>query len=132
MAVLTGTSGELRFRGVRVGKCREFSLDISRDALETTVLGQWDRTFVEGIRGASGSTTVLYDRDDTATRDLLNSVFRNNDGPGVGGVGDRVQRQLPGVRADRRGLLRCQSSVSADGCGCGAKHPSRWCSTRTP
>jgi|LauGreDrversion4_2_1035121.scaffolds.fasta_scaffold280566_2 hypothetical protein len=81
MAVLTGTSGELRFRGVRVGKCREFSLDISRDALETTVLGQWDRTFVEGIRGASGSTTVLYDRDDTATRDLLNSVFRNNDGP---------------------------------------------------
>jgi len=81
MAVLTGTSGELRFRGVRVGKCREFSLDISRDALETTVLGQWDRTFVEGIRGASGSTTVLYDRDDTSTRDLLNSVFRNNDGP---------------------------------------------------
>jgi hypothetical protein len=81
MAVLTGTSGELRFRGVRVGKCREFSLDISRDALETTVLGQWDRTFVEGIRGASGSTTVLYDRDDTATRDLVNSVFRNNDGP---------------------------------------------------
>ena len=81
MAVLTGTSGELRFRGVRVGKCREFSLDISRDALETTVLGQWDRTFVEGIRGASGSTTVLYDRDDIATRDLLNSVFRNNDGP---------------------------------------------------
>jgi hypothetical protein len=81
MTVLTGTSGELRFRGVRIGKCREFSLDISREALDTTVLGQWDRTFVEGIRGASGSTTVLYDRDDIATRDLLNSIFRNSDGP---------------------------------------------------
>jgi hypothetical protein len=81
MAVLTGTSGELRFQGVRVGKCREFSLDISRDALETTVLGQWDRTFIEGIRGATGTTTVLYDRDDGAMRGLVNSVFRNNDGP---------------------------------------------------
>jgi hypothetical protein len=80
MAVLTGTSGELRFQGVRVGKCREFSLDISRDALETTVLGQWDRTYIEGIRGATGSTTVLYDQDDMATRKLVNSVFRNSDG----------------------------------------------------
>jgi hypothetical protein len=80
MAVLTGTSGELRYRGNRVGKCREFSLDISRDALETTVLGQWDRTYIEGIRGATGSTTVLYDRDDAATRQLVNSVFRNSDG----------------------------------------------------
>jgi hypothetical protein len=81
MGVLTGTSGELRYRGNRVGKCREFSVEISRDALETTVLGQWDRTFVEGIRGATGSTTVLYDRDDAGMRGLVNSVFRDNDGP---------------------------------------------------
>lgn len=80
MAVVTGTSGELRYNGVRVGKCRDFSLDISRDALESTVLGTWDRTYVEGLRGASGSATVLYDKDDTSTVQLLNSVFSNTTG----------------------------------------------------
>jgi hypothetical protein len=80
MAVVTGTSGELRYNGVRVGKCRNFSLDISRDALETTVLGTWDRTYAEGLRGATGSATVLYDKDDTSTVQLLNSVFSNTTG----------------------------------------------------
>jgi hypothetical protein len=80
MAVVTGTSGELRYNGVRVGKCRSFSLDINRDALESTVLGTWDRTYVEGLRGASGNATVLYDKDDTSTVQLLNSVFSNTTG----------------------------------------------------
>lgn len=81
MAVLTGSAGELRYLGSRIGKCREFSVEVSRDALETTALGQWDRTYVEGLRGATGSATVLYDRDDGATRNMLNSIFRNEDGP---------------------------------------------------
>jgi hypothetical protein len=80
MAVVTGTSGELRYNGVRVGKCRNFSLDVSRDALETTVLGTWDRTYAEGLRGATGSATVLYDKDDTSTVQLLNSVLSNTTG----------------------------------------------------
>lgn len=81
MAVLTGNSGELRYRGMRIGKCRNFNIDISRDALETTVLGTFDRTYVEGLRGATGSATILYDEEDSATIDLLNSIFRNDDGP---------------------------------------------------
>jgi hypothetical protein len=79
MAVLTGNSGELRYGGVRIGKCRNFSIDISKEALETTVLGQYDRSYIEGMRGATGSATVLYDEGDTGTVDLLNSIFRNND-----------------------------------------------------
>jgi type 1 fimbria pilin len=81
MAILTGNSGELRYRGMRIGKCRNFSIDISRDALETTVLGNFNRTYIEGLRGATGSATVLYDEDDSATVDLLNSIFRNDGGP---------------------------------------------------
>lgn len=81
MAVVTGSSGELRYQGARIGKCRNFSIEIARDALETTVMGATDRTYVEGLRGATGSATVLYDRDDAATRNMLNSIFRNNDGP---------------------------------------------------
>lgn len=77
MAVLTGANGELRFRGTRVAKCRNYSLNISRDALETTSLGVWDRTFVEGLRGATGSATVLYDPEDGSTTALLNRIFSN-------------------------------------------------------
>lgn len=80
MAVATGTNGELRYNGVRIGKCRNFSIDISREALETTTLGTYDRSYVEGLRGATGSTTVLYDKDDTSTVQLLNSILRNGDG----------------------------------------------------
>jgi hypothetical protein len=78
MAVLTGSSGELRFNGVRIGKCREYTLNIARDSLETTTLGSYDRTYVPGIRGTSGSATILYDKDDFGTVAILNSVFTNS------------------------------------------------------
>lgn len=77
MAVLTGANGELRYNGSRIAKCRNFSIDVNRDALETTSLGSYDRTYVEGLRGATGSATVLYDADDSATFSLLNSIFNN-------------------------------------------------------
>lgn len=79
MAVVTGSNGEFRYRGTRVAKCRNFSLDIARDALETTTVGSYDRSYIEGIRGATGSATVLYDPDDFATVDLINSILQNGD-----------------------------------------------------
>ena len=78
MAVLTGAHGALRYQGQTVAKCRSWSLTINRDALEDTCIGQNDRTYVKGLRGASGSATVLYDPEDTAGRSLLNSIFNNN------------------------------------------------------
>lgn len=75
MAVLTGNSGEIRYNGSAVGKCRNFSVEISRDALETTVLGAADRTYVEGLRGSTGSATVLYDPADVTTRNFLGSIL---------------------------------------------------------
>lgn len=78
MAVLTGATGELRYEGVRIAKCRDFSFEISRDALETTSVGDLDRNYVEGIRGATGSATLLYDRNDTTTVNLLNGILSNS------------------------------------------------------
>lgn len=75
MAVLTGNSASISFNGTTVGKCRSFSLDVSKDALETTVLGDTDRTYVEGLRGATGSTTLLYDPTDVASVAFLESIF---------------------------------------------------------
>lgn len=75
MTVVTGVNGEFRYEGQRVAKCRSFSIDISRDALETTGVGDHDRTYEAGIRGATGSATIIYETDDLATTQLLNSVF---------------------------------------------------------
>jgi hypothetical protein len=79
MALVTGSNGELRFNGIRVGKCRDFSVELSRETLETTTLGSFDRTFVPGIRSATGSATIIYDSDDSGTTNLLNSLLANSD-----------------------------------------------------
>ena len=78
--VLTGANGELRYKGGRVTKCRNFSVEVVRDALETTPVGEDDRTYVEGLRGGSGSAVVFYDPEDSVTQDLLNSILRDSDG----------------------------------------------------
>jgi hypothetical protein len=88
MTLLTGSSGQLRSSGTPVAKCREFSIDVSRDALDSSVLGSFDREFVEGMRGATGSATVLYDADDPATVELVNSIFRDD------GVKQRIEMIL--------------------------------------
>ena len=77
MAVLTGAQGALKYQGQTVAKCRSWSLSISRDALEDTCIGTDDRSYVKGLRGGSGSATVLYDPNDLAGRNLLNSIFDN-------------------------------------------------------
>jgi hypothetical protein len=77
MGVLTGSDGQLRFNGSAVGKCREWSLNVSKDALEDTSIGSYDRTYVEGMRGTTGSATVLYDPSNRTAASLLNSVFSN-------------------------------------------------------
>ena len=78
MGVLTGSDGELRFNGSAVGKCREWSLSVAKDALEDTSIGSYDRTYVEGMRGTTGSATVLYDPANSVAASLLNSIFNND------------------------------------------------------
>jgi hypothetical protein len=80
MAVLTGANGELRYNGIRIARCKDFSIDVSRDALETTSIGSYDRTYGEGMRGATGSATVIYDKDDAGTVGMVNDIFLNNAG----------------------------------------------------
>ena len=78
MAVKTAATAELQFRGAVIGKVRDVSLNINRDALETTGIGQADRTYAYGIRSTSGSGTLLYDSSDTATRNLMNQLLSDS------------------------------------------------------
>ena len=96
MAVLTGANGSLRYQGGTCAKVRDWALTINRDALEDTCVGQEDRTYVKGLRGATGSATILYDPEDAPSRFLLNSIFTNTASDNVefffnNATGDRFQ-----------------------------------------
>lgn len=48
---------------------RDATVDISRDALETTSLNEYTRSYITGLRGATGSATLLYENS------LLDDVY---------------------------------------------------------
>ena len=75
MTVLTGADGQLKYGTTVLGKIRDFSLAISRDSLEDTCLGDFDRTYVEGLRGATGSATLLYDPSNEDANAFLDLIF---------------------------------------------------------
>lgn len=78
MAIKTAATAELRYNGAAVAKVRDMTLTINRDALETTSIGQLDRTYEEGVRSSSGSGTLLYDTSDSGTRDLMNRILSDS------------------------------------------------------
>ena len=75
MSVLTGADGQLVYGSDTIAKCRDWAITVTRDALEDTCLGDFDRTYVEGLRGATGTATLLYDPANVAANKFLNSVF---------------------------------------------------------
>jgi hypothetical protein len=78
MAVKTSATAELRLDGTAIAKVRDVSITFARDALETTGIGQNDRTYAYGIRGTTGSGTLLYDAADTATRAVINRLLNDS------------------------------------------------------
>jgi hypothetical protein len=78
MAVKTAATAELQFGGAVIGKVRDVTLTINRDALETTGIGQADRTYEYGIRSTTGSGTLLYDSSDAATRNVMNTLLSDS------------------------------------------------------
>lgn len=75
MTVLTGADGQLMYGSQAFAKCREWSITTVRDALENTCLGDFDRTYVEGLRGSSGTATLLYDPSNETANNFLNTIF---------------------------------------------------------
>ena len=79
MAVKTGATAELRFQGAAIAKVRDVSLTIVRDALETTGIGQKDRTYAYGVRGTTGTGTLLYDAANAATTATMNRLLNDSE-----------------------------------------------------
>jgi hypothetical protein len=71
MAV-TSASGNFTIAGMDASVVvRDATIDIARDALETTSLNEYTRSYITGLRGATGSATLLYDNT------LLDDVYTN-------------------------------------------------------
>ncbi len=58
----TGANGSFTINGY-TGVVRNATVDISRDALETTNLGDYSPTYTPGLIGATGSATFIYENE---------------------------------------------------------------------
>ena len=78
MTVLTGADGYMRVDGVRIGRVRNFSLSIQRDAIDVTAVSDYDREYIHGVRNTTGSCTLFYDPTDKHANQFLNSIFESD------------------------------------------------------
>jgi hypothetical protein len=84
MATLTGNDGAISVNGIAVLAVRSWSIDITADTIETTVMGNDTRTYVKGLSTFSGTADVFFDPDtSTSGFDAAETTFN----PTVGLVG---------------------------------------------
>lgn len=62
MAFFTGRTGSLVFDGKPVAKIRDWSLETTVELLSTNSIDSIVNTFTPGIKGATGSATLMYYR----------------------------------------------------------------------
>ena len=122
MAVLTGSDGQLLYGTQAFAKCRDWSITVTRDSLEDTCLGDYDRylqssgrssadipwTYVQGLRGTTGSATLLYDPGNSLANNFLNTVF--DDASGNQEVTFKLNRRGLG---DGGGSFKCQGFITS-------------------
>jgi hypothetical protein len=62
MAFFTGRSGSLVFNGKPVAKIRDWSIESTLELLSTNTIDSTSNTFTPGVKGATGSATLMYYR----------------------------------------------------------------------
>lgn len=72
---LTSADAQLRLGNLKIGRCRNFSFSVEKEPLETTRLGDLDKTFIPGIRASSGSFTLFYDPRDQGVVSVINNIL---------------------------------------------------------
>ena len=64
MATLTGNDGQVVISGTTLAAVRNFSIEMTRDTVETTVMGTDVRTYLAGLWSYSGSADIYFDTSD--------------------------------------------------------------------
>lgn len=65
MGFYTGRTGSLVFNSKPVAKIRDWSLDTTVELLSTNTIDSVSNTFTPGVKGATGSATLVYYRLET-------------------------------------------------------------------
>jgi len=83
MGFYTGRTGSLRFEGKNVAKIRDWSVETTLELLSTNSIDSRVNTFTPGVKGATGSATLMYyklEAGEGATKTeftkLLNKIMR--------------------------------------------------------
>lgn len=105
MATLTGNNGAISINGIAVLAVRNFSIEMTADTVETTVMGVDVRTYLSGLSSFSGSADVYFDPDTATTGfDAAESTFNPTAGlVGASGVTGKfyVELDASGSNADK-------------------------------
>jgi len=73
MASLTGNAGVININGEAVAEVRSYSIELTQDTIENTVMGDGSRQYVPGLSQFSGTADVYWDAshfDATSNPDL--------------------------------------------------------------
>lgn len=87
--ILTGADGQLRHNNTVISKIRNWSMTVNKNAIETTTLGIYDRTYISGLRGATGSASMFFDPTDGDAVAFLNTIWTQDNNEEVEFVFDR-------------------------------------------
>ena len=80
MATLTGNDGQIVIAGLNpaagnaVVSTRNFSVDITSDTIETSVMGDDTRTYVRGMSSWTGSADIYWDTSEAANLNICSST----------------------------------------------------------
>jgi hypothetical protein len=92
MAILTGNNGSIKLstavggavNATAIAAVRNFSVELTRDTVETTTMGVDVRTYLNGLSSWSGSADIYFDSSGTAPGHLSTYPILN---PTSGAVG---------------------------------------------
>lgn len=74
--IYTGRDGSLLLAGTTLAKVASWSLQAELETLETTTLGDSQRSYTPGIQGFTGSASLLYYKDDLGNNDASNLLHK--------------------------------------------------------
>jgi hypothetical protein len=97
MGFFTGRTGSLIFDSKPVAKIRDWSLETTVELLSTNTIDSAVNTFTPGIKGATGSATLMYYRlesGESATNTQFTALLSKIMKGGAIGTTDRVYLEL--------------------------------------
>jgi hypothetical protein len=110
--VYTGKDGRLLIDGVEQIKVTNWAMTGSVEMLETTGLGEAQRTYAPGVQEFSGSATILYYNDGTGRNDAAKALKKVLRISGVGD-GDTVNMRLRLVEGDANHDVQLTSYITS-------------------